>query len=346
MEREVAEKRTENLPRTMIAMGFDEPGGPEVLRAEELAVPQPGPGELLIRVAFAGVNRPDVLQRQGNYPPPTGASPIPGLEVSGEVVALGEGVDPVMLGQRVCALVSGGGYAEYCLAKPGHCLPVPDGLGLAEAAAIPETLFTVWHNVFERGWAKEGETLLVHGGTSGIGSMAIMLGKLFGLTVLTTCGTDEKCEAAMKIGADLAINYRTQDFVEEVKAFTQGQGVELVLDMVAGDYVPRNLACLAQDGRYVVIAVLGGARATINVAQLMVRRITLTGSTLRIRSDVFKSLLAQEIGQVVWPSVEQGRLRPVMDMAFPLAEAGAAHARMEAGEHIGKIVLNIAGADI
>jgi len=284
-----------------------------------------------------------VIQRQGFYPPPPGASPIPGLELAGEVVALGDGVDSVLLGQQVCALVTGGGYAEYCLAKPGHCLPVPEGLTLAEAAAMPETLFTVWHNVFERGWAREGETLLVHGGTSGIGSMAILLGKLFGLTVLTTCGSDAKCDAARGFGADLAINYKTQDFVEEVKAFTGGKGVELVLDMVAGDYVPRNLACLADDGRYVAIAVLGGASATLNVAQLMMRRITLTGSTLRIRSDTFKALLAQEIGQVVWPLVEQGRLRPMMDRTFPLAEAGAAHARMEAGEHIGKIVLEVAG---
>jgi putative PIG3 family NAD(P)H quinone oxidoreductase len=327
----------------MIAVGFDQPGGPDVLRPEVVPVPHPGSGELLIRVAFAGVNRPDVLQRQRGYPPPAGASPIPGLEVAGEVVGLGEGVDPVMLGQQVCALVSGGGYAEYCLAKPGHCLPVPDALTLAEAAAMPETLFTVWHNVFERGWAKQGETLLVHGGTSGIGSMAIMLGKLFGLTVLTTCGSDEKCAAARAIGADLAINYKTQDFVEEVKSFTGGKGVELVLDMVAGDYVPRNLKCLAEDGRYVVIAVLGGASATLNVAQLMVRRITLTGSTLRIRSDAFKALLAQEIGQVVWPLVEDGRLRPLLDRTFPLAEAAEAHRTMEAGAHVGKIVLEVAG---
>jgi NADPH2:quinone reductase len=327
----------------MIAMGFDAPGGPEVFRPEELPVPEPGPGQLLIRTAFAGVNRPDVLQRQGFYPPPPGASPIPGLELAGEVVALGADVDSAMLGQEVCALVTGGAYAQYCLARPGHCLPVPAGLSLAEAAAMPETLFTVWHNVFERGWAKEGETLLVHGGTSGIGSMAIKLGKLFGLTVVTTCGSEEKCIAARELGADLAIDYQTTDFVEEVKAFTQGKGVELVLDMVAGDYVPRNLQCLAADGRYVVIAVLGGAMATINVAQLMVRRATLTGSTLRIRSDEFKTLLAQEIAQNVWPLVESGELRPAMDKVFPLAEAGAAHQRMEAGEHVGKIVLDASG---
>ncbi len=329
------------LPETMTAMGFDAPGGPEVLRAETLPVPRPGAGQVLIRTAFAGVNRPDVIQRQGHYPPPPGASPIPGLELSGTIVAVGEGVEPEMLGRKVCALVPGGGYAEYCLAHHSHCLPVPQGLSLAEAAALPETLFTVWHNVFDRGWASEGETLLVHGGTSGIGSMAIMLGKLFGLTVITTCGSEDKCEAARGIGADLAINYREQDFVEEVQAFTGGKGVNLVLDMVAGSYVPRNLRCLAEDGRHVTIAVLGGAKAEINMAALMVRRATMTGSTLRPRSDGFKALLAQEIEENVWPLVAEGTLRPVMDRVFPLSEAGAAHARMEAGEHIGKIVLEV-----
>jgi putative PIG3 family NAD(P)H quinone oxidoreductase len=331
----------EELPETMVAMGFDEPGGPNVLRPEKSPVPMPGPGRVLIRTAYAGVNRPDVIQRQGFYPPPPGASPFPGLEVAGRIVALGEGVDPVMLGQDVCALVTGGGYAEYCLAHEGHCLPVPEELPLEQAAALPETLFTVWHNVFERGWAREGETLLVHGGTSGIGSMAIMLGKLFGLTVVTTCGSDEKCAAARSIGADLAINYKTQDFVEEVGAFTGGKGVEVVLDMVAGDYVARNLKCLAEDGRHVTIAVLGGAKAEIDMGQMMMRRATLTGSTLRPRSDQFKVLLAQEIAANAWPLVEEGRLRPVMDRIFPLAEAAAAHARMEAGEHIGKIVLKV-----
>ena len=236
----------EELPETMVAMGFDKPGGPDVLRAETLPLPTPGLGQILIRTAFAGVNRPDMFQRQGLYPPPPGASPIPGLEIAGRVVALGEGVEPAMLGQEVCALVSGGGYAEYCIAHVGHCLPVPDGLPLEQAAAFPETLFTVWHNVFERGWARDGETLLVHGGTSGIGTLTIMLGKLFGLTVITTCGSEEKCAAARDLGADLAINYRSQDFVEEVKAFTNGKGVEIVLDMVTGDYVARNLKCLAR----------------------------------------------------------------------------------------------------
>ncbi|KPL69050.1 NAD(P)H-quinone oxidoreductase [Erythrobacter sp. SG61-1L] len=329
------------FPETMTAMGFDAPGGPEVLRAETLPVPRPGAGQVLIRTAFAGVNRPDVIQRQGHYPSPPGASPIPGLELSGTIVAVGEGVEPEMLGRKVCALVPGGGYAEYCLAHHRHCLPVPPGLSMAEAAALPETLFTVWHNVFDRGWASEGETLLVHGGTSGIGSMAIILGKLFGLTVITTCGSEDKCEAARRIGTDLAINYREQDFVEEVQAFTGGKGVNLVLDMVAGSYVPRNLRCLAEDGRHVTIAVLGGAKAEINMAALMVRRATMTGSTLRPRSDEFKALLAHEIEENVWPLVADGTLRPVMDKVFPLSEASAAHARMEAGEHVGKIVLEV-----
>ncbi len=323
----------------MIAIGYDAPGAPEVLGPKTVSVPQPGAGEVLIKVAFAGVNRPDVVQRQGFYPPPPGASPIPGLEVAGEVVALGEGAGAELLGQRVCALVSGGGYAEYCLANAGHCLPVPVNLPLDQAAALPETLFTVWHNVFERGWAKEGETILVHGGTSGIGSMAIMLGKLFGLTVIVTCGGAEKCAAALEIGADHAIDYKASDFVEEVKRITGGQGVEIVLDMVAGDYVARNLQCLKEDGRHVTIAVQGGVRAELNMAQVMVRRLTLTGSTLRPRSAEFKALLTDEIAQIAWPLVTGGKLRPIMDQTFPLAEAAKAHARMEAGAHIGKIVL-------
>lgn len=329
------------LPVTMTAVGFDGHGGPEVLRSETLPVPRPGPGQVLVKVAYAGVNRPDVIQRQGSYPPPPGASPIPGLEIAGQVVALGEGVTIPLLGQNVCALVSGGGYAQYCLAEAGHCLPVPESLPLDQAAALPETLFTVWHNVFERGWACEGETILVHGGTSGIGSMAIMLGKLFGLTVIVTCGGAEKCQAALAIGATHAIDYKASDFVEEVKAITGGQGVNLVLDMVAGDYVARNLQCLAPDGRHVTIAVQGGAKAQINMAQVMTRRLTLTGSTLRARSVTFKALLAGEILETVWPLVGEGKLRPIMDQAFPLDQAAAAHARMEAGHHIGKIVLKM-----
>ncbi|MCJ2184267.1 NAD(P)H-quinone oxidoreductase [Novosphingobium sp. 1949] len=327
------------LPETMTAVGFDAPGGPEVLKPVECAVPRPGPGEVLIQVAYAGVNRPDVVQRQGHYPPPPGASPLPGLEVSGTVAALGEGVEGWAPGDALCALVSGGGYAPYCLARADHALPVPAGLALDEAAALPETLFTVWHNVFERGHAREGETLLVHGGTSGIGTMATMLGRLFGLTVIVTCGSPEKCARALEIGAHHAIDYKASDFVEEVKRITQGRGVDVVLDMVAGDYVPRNLKCLAMDGRHVTIAVQGGTRAEINMGIVMMRRYTLTGSTLRARSDSFKALLAQEIRANVWPLVAQGELRPVMDRRFALAEAGAAHARMERGESIGKIVL-------
>lgn len=329
------------VPHSMTAMGFDKPGAADVLRAETLPVPSPGQGEVLIKVAFAGVNRPDVVQRQGGYPPPPGASPIPGLEVAGQVAALGEGVNELVPGQQVCALVPGGGYAEYCLARADHCLAVPESLPLAEAAALPETLFTVWHNVFERGWAMEGETILVHGGTSGIGTMAILLGKLFDLTVIVTCGGPEKCARALEIGAAHAIDYKAQDFVEEVKRITGGKGVHVVLDMVAGDYVPRNLKCLAEDGRHVTIAVQGGARAEINMAVVMSRRYTLTGSTLRPRSAEFKALLTQEIARNVWPFVEAGQLRPVMDTIFPLAEAAAAHVRMEAGAHIGKIVLEV-----
>ncbi len=331
----------DDLPQSMIAMGFDKPGGPEVLRDERVPLPVPGRGEVLLKVAYAGVNRPDVVQRQGHYPPPPGASPIPGLEISGHVVALGEGADPALMGQAVCALVTGGGYAQYCVAQAGHCLPVPPGLSLAEAAALPETLFTVWHNVFERGWACEGESVLVHGGTSGIGTMAIRLGTLFGLKVIVTCGSDSKCSTALELGAEHAINYKSSDFVEEVKRITGGKGVELVLDMVAGDYVARNLKCLAEGGRHVTIAVQGGAKAQINMAVVMTRRYTLTGSTLRPRSAEFKALLAQEIAANAWPLVEAGQLRPVMDRVFPLDEASAAHARMEAGDHVGKIVLEV-----
>lgn len=330
------------LPQTMTAMGFDAPGGPDVLRPETLPLPQPGAGEVLIRVAYAGVNRPDVIQRQGFYPAPPGASPIPGLEIAGTVVAIGTGTAPELLNRRVCALVSGGGYAEYCTANAAHCLHVPRDMDLAKAAAIPETLFTVWHNVFERGWAREGETLLVHGGTSGIGTMAIQLGKAFGLTVIATAGSAAKCDVIHKLGADLAIDYKTQDFVEAVKRFTEGRGVDIVLDMVSGEYVARNMDCLAEDGRHVTIAVLGGLKATIDMAKVMRKRLTLTGSTLRARSDDFKALLADEIHNHVWPLFEDGSLAPVMDQTFPLAEAGAAHARMEQGDHIGKIVLEVA----
>ncbi len=329
------------LPILMPAIAIREPGGPDVLELVERPVPRPGAGEVLVRVSHAGVNRPDCLQRAGGYPPPPGASDLPGLEISGEIVAIGDGVEPGWLGRRVCALVAGGGYAGYCLARPWHCLPVPDGLPMEQAAALPETLFTVWHNVFERGLARDGETLLVHGGTSGIGTMAIALGKAFGLRVIVTCGSAEKCAAALALGADHAIDYRTQDFVAEVLAITGKAGCEVILDMVAGSYTQRNLDCLAVEGRLVTIAVLGGAKAELNMAKLMVKRQTVTGSTMRARSDAFKAMLADELLREVWPLVADGALRPVMDRVFPLAEAAEAHARMEAGEHIGKIVLAV-----
>jgi putative PIG3 family NAD(P)H quinone oxidoreductase len=325
----------------MSAIDPGEAGGPELLRAVERPVPRPGAGEVLIEVAAAGVNRPDILQRRGLYPPPPGAPSIPGLEVAGTIVALGAGVDDVQLGQPVCALLAGGGYADYAVAPLGQCLPVPEGLPMVEAAAIPETLFTVWTNLFERAFAREGEWALVHGGTSGIGTMAIALGGLFGLRLIVTCGSDEKCRRAEALGAAHAVNYRTVDFVEETKRVTGGRGVDIVLDMVGGDYLSRNLAALAEEGRHVSIAVQRGAAAEINLAQVMMRRLTLTGSTLRARSVEFKSLVADELARTVWPHVEEGRLRPVIDSVYPLAEAAEAHRRMESGEHIGKIVLSV-----
>jgi NADPH:quinone reductase len=306
----------------------------------ERPVPQPEPGEVLIRVAAAGINRPDVLQRRGMYPPPPGAPDVLGLEVSGEVMVAGEGAES-LLGQKVCALVAGGGYAEYCVAPAGTCLTVPEVISMIEAAAMPETLFTVWVNLFERGFAVDGDWVLVHGGTSGIGTMAIALGKLFGLKTIVTCGSDEKCARALELGAEAAINYRTQDFVEEVHRVTARAGVNIVIDMVGGDYVPRNLACLAEEGRHVSIAVQRGASAEIQIFDIMRRRLTLTGSTLRPRSVEFKTMVADEIARTVWPYVEGGRLRPVIDATFPLSQADAAHARMEAGNHVGKIVLEV-----
>jgi len=330
------------VPETMMAIDPDAPGGPEVLRLVSRPTPTPKAGEVLIRVVAAGVNRPDVLQRTGGYPPPPGAPSIPGLEVSGEVVAVGDGVDAAMIGGKVCALVAGGGYAEYVAAPAGQCLPVPEAISMIEAAALPETVFTVWTNLFERAYAVEGDIVLVHGGTSGIGTTAILLGKLFGLTVIVTCGSPEKCARALEIGADHAIDYKARDFVEAVREITGGAGVQAVLDMVGGDYVARNLDCLAEDGRHVSIAVQGGVKAQINVAKLMVRRLTLSGSTLRPRSTEFKSLVADELSRTVWPHVREGRLRPIIDQVYPLAEAAMAHARMEAGDHVGKIVLTVA----
>ncbi len=324
----------------MTAIEAPEPGGPEALTLVERPVPEPAAGEVLIAVAAAGVNRPDLLQRAGLYPPPPGASPILGLEVAGRVVKSGEG-GRYLDGLDVCALVAGGGYAEFCLAPAGTCLPVPDALTLVEAAAMPETLFTIWVNLFERGFAADGDTVLVHGGTSGIGTMAIALGALFGLDVIVTCGSDAKCAAALEIGAAAAINYKAQDFVEVVGRLTEGRGVAVVLDMVGGDYLPRNLACLGEDGRHVSIAFQRGAKAELAIPDLMRRRLTLTGSTLRPRSEEFKTMVADEIARSVWPYVEGGRLKSVIDSVFPLQKAAEAHARMEAGEHVGKLVLEI-----
>lgn len=333
--------RGADLPKTMTCVEIHAPGGPEVLKPVERPLPQPGPGEYLIKVAAAGVNRPDVMQRKGHYPPPPGASDLPGLEISGEVVGVGDGAGDEMLGQAVCALVAGGGYAEYCTAPAGQCLPVPEAISMEEAAALPETLFTVWHNLFERGYARQGDSALVHGGTSGIGSMAIKLGALFGLTVYVTCGSDEKCDAARALGAADAINYKSSDFVEEIKRLTDGKGVDVVLDMVGGDYVPRNLACLGPDGRHVSIAFQRGITAEISLLDIMQRRLVLTGSTLRARDSEFKALLADEISSNVWSLVADGELKPAIDKSFPLAEAAAAHERMEAGDHVGKIILTI-----
>ena len=323
------------FPQMMTAIDPAEPGGPEVLQPVERPVPKPGPGEVLLRVEAAGVNRPDVMQRLGFYPPPPGAPTIPGLEVAG-TIAGGE-----RDGERVCALVAGGGYAQYCAAPEGQCLPVPAGFSMVEAAALPETFFTVWSNLFQRGGARAGDTVLVHGGTSGIGTTAILLGKAFGLTVIVTAGSAAKCARALEIGAAHAIDYKAQDFVTEVKRLTGGAGVAIVLDMVGGDYVPRNLACLGEEGRHVSIAAQRGASAEIPIWDVMRKRLALTGSTLRARSEGFKAALAEELRREVWPHLEAGRIRPVIHSTFPLADAAGAHRLMESGDHVGKIVLEV-----
>lgn len=329
------------VPEAMTAIDPEGAGGPEVLVPVRRPVPQPGADEVLIRVAAAGVNRPDVMQRLGLYPPPAGAPTIPGLEVAGTIAAVGDGLPDALIGQPVCALVSGGGYAEYAVAPYGTCLPIPETLSMVEAAAIPETLFTVWTNVFERAYADEGDWLLVHGGTSGIGMAAIALGRLFKITVLVTAGSAEKCAAARAAGAAEAIDYRSEDFVARVKEITGGRGVDIVLDMVGGDYVPRNLECLAEEGRHVSIAVQRGAVAEIPIWQVMRKRLVLTGSTLRPRDAAFKAMVADELHRAVWPHVAEGRFRPVIDSTWPLDQAAEAHRRMESGAHIGKIVLTI-----
>lgn len=324
---------------TMTAMEITKPGGPEVLQPATRPVPLPAHGQVVIKVAYAGVNRPDALQRAGMYAPPPTASDLPGLEASGEVVALGEGVSGIDLGDQVCALLPGGGYAEYVATPAAHCLPVPDGMGLKEAACLPETFFTVWSNVFMRGGLKAGERFLVHGGSSGIGTTAIQLAHAFGARVFATAGTDKKCAACMDLGAEAAINYRDMDFVDVLEA--EG-GADLILDMVGGDYIPRNLKALAPDGRLVQIAFLQGPKVEVNFAMLMTRRLTMTGSTLRPQSDLAKARIAQELREAVWPLLSAGRVAPVMDSSYPLAEAAAAHARMEGSGHIGKIVLEVA----
>ena len=339
----IPENQSSNLrvPEVMKAIDPEQPGGPDVLVLVDRPVPRPGQGEVLIKVAAAGVNRPEVMQRQGKYPPPPGAPSILGMEISGTIVAVGEGVGDEQVGQLVCALISGGAYAEYAVAPLGQCLPVPEALTMVEAAAMPETLFTVWTNLFERAYAMEGDTVLVHGGTSGIGTMAIGLCNVFGIDIIVTAGSKAKCQAALSLGATHAIDYKSEDFVERVKQITGGKGVAAVLDMVGGDYVPRNLQCLADDGRHVSIAVMGGATATVPLFEIMRRRLTLTGSTLRPRDTAFKSLVADELARTVWPHVEAGKLKPVIDRTFAFADAPAAHTRMEAGDHVGKIVLTM-----
>ncbi len=328
------------LPARMTAIGIKTPGGPEALVPEERPVPSPGEGEILIKVAAAGVNRPDVMQRKGLYPPPPGASDIPGLEIAGEVAALGPGVKRWKIGDRVMALVSGGGYAEYCVAHGSHAMPV-SGLSMAEAAAIPETFLTVWHNVFERGGLKSGETLLVHGGSSGIGTTAIQLAKAFGARVITTAGSDEKCEACRKLGADVAVNYKTQDFVAETKKATSEKGADVILDMVGGDYIGRNYEAAAVEGRIVQIAFMGSAKAEVNFMRLMLKRLHHTGSTLRSRSVADKGAIARAVEENALPLVASGKVKPVLYKTFPLKDAAQAHALMESSAHIGKIVLTV-----
>jgi NADPH:quinone reductase len=323
----------------MLVIEIQHPGGPEVLAPASHPVPKPGPGEILIKVAAAGVNRPDILQRRGLYPPPPGSSEIPGLEVAGEIVGSGEGATRFKLGEKVCALVAGGGYAEYCAVHENNALPIPSGLDMIEAAALPETFFTVWTNLFQRGKLKSGETVLIHGGTSGIGTTATMLAKAFGAVILTTAGSEEKCRACVALGADFAINYRTQDFVEEVRKFTDGKGVDVILDIVAGDYVARNYKAAALNGRILQVGIQNGAARELNLMPMLAKRLTHTGSTLRSRTVAEKAQIAQELERQVWPLLHQGKIKPQIFKTFRLEEAAEAHALMESGAHIGKIVL-------
>lgn len=331
----------DKLPAQMTAIAISKPGGPEVLVPEQRPVPKPGPNEILIKVEAAGVNRPDVLQRMGLYPVPPGASDLPGLEVAGEVVALGEGVAKRKIGDKVMSLVAGGGYAEYCLTHESHAMSVPKGFSMTEAGAVAETLMTVWHNVFERGGLKPGETLLIHGGSSGIGTMAIQMAKAHGAKVFVTVGGQDKVDACLKLGADAAINYKTDDFVARTKALTDGVGVDVILDMVGGDYIDRNYEAAAVEGRIVQIAFLGGSKATPNFAKLMMKRLHHTGSTLRPRTVADKAAMVSAIEAKAMPWLAEGRVKPLMDSTFPLKEASKAHARMESSQHIGKIVLTV-----
>lgn len=327
------------LPKNMRAVEIAVPGGPEGLKPTTRPLPELRPGEVLIRVAAAGVNGPDLVQRRGSYPPPPGASDLPGLEVAGTIAAVAEGVTSLKVGDEVCALLTGGGYAEYCATPAGLCLPVPKGLDLVQAASLPETYFTVWSNIMDRGRLAAGETLLVQGGGSGIGVAAIQLAKAFGNRVLVTAGSAEKCAACEKLGADKAINYRSEDFVEVARQFTDNKGVDVILDMVAGDYVARELKLLAPDGRLVIIALLGGAKGTVDFSAVMLKRLTVTGSTLRPRPVEFKAAIAQNLKSKVWPLIEAGKIKPVIHSTFALADAAKAHTLMESGGHIGKVVL-------
>ena len=328
------------MTEMMRAIEITKPGGPEVLQMTQRPMPTAGHGQVVLKVAYAGVNRPDALQRAGMYAPPPTASDLPGLEASGTIVAIGDGVAGLSIGDQVCALLPGGGYAEYVMTPAAHCLPVPEGLSLKEAACLPETFFTVWSNVFTRGGLKAGERFLVHGGSSGIGTTAIQLANAFGARVFATAGSAEKCAACVALGAEKAINYKEEDFVEVIKA--EG-GADLILDMVGGDYIPRNVKVLANDGRLVQIAFLQGPVVELNFAMMMMKRLTITGSTLRPQSDLAKARIAQDLREVVWPLIARGKIKPVMDSTFDFSEAAGAHARMESSGHIGKIVMTVAG---
>ncbi len=335
------QQASDAIPKSMAAIEISQPGGPEALVPTQIETPAPAPGEVLIKVSAAGVNRPDIMQRSGNYPAPKGHSPIPGLEVSGTIVAAGPSVTHHAVGDRVMALVNGGGYAEYCLASDTVCLPVPQNISMTEAAGIPETFFTVWHNVYQRGGLKSGEWFLVHGGTSGIGVTAIQVAKAFGANVITTAGSQEKCAACEALGADRTINYKEEDFLDVVKSVTNKRGVDVILDMVGGDYIEKNIKCLADDGRLVNIAYQKGSKATIDFIRVLLKRLTITGSTLRIRPTEIKAQIAKEIQEKVIPLVANGTIKVPIDSTFELKDAAKAHARMDEGCHIGKIILTI-----